>query len=364
MRRCCLIPCLLLAAMAAFAAPSDASPLAEMDSYMAKARDAIDSNHLAEAIRSYIAVLSLAEGNPSAEAAKKSAAAEAELGRVATRLSLEPAGSWLDAKGTQIEGDSRGIGKPGALQPAVYLFENFGTGKAPVGDAPIFFEFTKNSGSIISFVTTDAYGKANTTIASLEAPGKEAVVRAYPLFKSRGKSFAFKSVFRDFAYLPPTKALKLAALDSSELGEGADPGMIDAAAAALRDSGFSIIPSGATPEPSGFRAAYAGDSSALAALGLSAEAPYAALVLVEAGAAKQTELNGKKYNIFTAVASASFRLIGSSGGIVYALALDGIKGQGATREAAVADAYKRARASFGPELRKRLPELEAALTKY
>jgi hypothetical protein len=75
------------------------------------------------------------------------------------------------------------------------------------------------------------------------------------------------------------------------------------------------------------------------------------------------ELNGKKYNIFTVAATVNFRLVRANGSIVYTLPLDGIKGQGGTKEAAVADAYKRASDSVGSELQKRLQVIQDSLIK-
>jgi len=359
--------CLFLAA-ALCAAPSGAqsaspSPVSEMSAYLAKAQDAADSNHLAEAIRSYIAVLAIAEESPSPDAKAKADLASAQLQRIGTRLSLEPAGEWLDAKGTQVAGDARGLGKDGGLSPAVYLFENFGTGKSPVGDAPIYFQFAKNSGSLMSFVTTDAYGKANTTVAKLDMPGKDAVIRAFPLFKSRGKTYAFQSVFRDFAYLPPSNVVKVLALESSELGVSDNPGTVDSVATALKQTGLQILPFNAKLATEDFRKAYAGEPKALRSLGVTASSPYAAFVLVEVAPARQMELNGKKYNIFTAAAPVSFRLVRADGSIVYSLPVDGVKGQGGTRDAAIADAFKRARDAIGPELQKRLDAIQDSLNK-
>ena len=362
MRPMCLALCLLLA-VGVFAAPTGDSAVSEMSDYLAKAQDAIDANHLAEAIRSYVAVLALAEDHPSADATVKASTAEAELAKIGTRLSLEPASAWVDPKGSQISGDTRSLGKDGALQPSVYLFENFGTGKSPVGDAPIYFEFTTNSGSLLSFVTTDVYGKANTTVAKLDEPGKDAVIRAYPVFKSRGKTYSFRSASRDFAYLPPASVVRVLALESSPYGVSDNPGTVDAVAAVLKDAGLEVLPFNAKLTVADFQKAYDGDAKALSSLGVDAISPYAAFVIVEVAEARQVELNGKKYNIFTAPANLNFRLVRLGGSIVYSMPLDGIRGQGASQEAAVEDAYRRARNGIGPALQKRMDELAAALTK-
>ncbi|MGA2544915.1 MAG: hypothetical protein ABSF43_00025 [Rectinemataceae bacterium] len=368
MRHVCVLLCLLLPLATLAAAPAAAdsgspSSLEEMKSYLAKAQDAADSNHLSEAIRSYVTVLVLADESPSPEAKANADRASAELSRIGTRLTLEPSGEWVDPKGAQIAGTSRGLGKEGGLSPAVYLFENFGSGKSPVADAPIFFQFVKNSGSLVAFVTTDAYGKANTTVAKLDEPGSDVVIRAFPVFKARGKSYAFQSVFRDFAYLPPVNVVKVLALESSELGVSDSPRTVDPAAAALKQAGLQVLPFNAKLIPDDFRAAYGGNVKALAALGVDAASPYAAFVLVDVAAARQLELNGKTYNIFTAVAVLNFRLVRSDGSIVFSLSSDGIKGQGNAKEAAVSDAYKRAGESIARALQNKLDDLRAALTK-
>jgi len=362
----CIVFSLLLPVVSLVAAPA-ATPVspavAEMSSYLNKAQDAADSNHLAEAIRSYVTVLALADESPTPDAKAIADKASVELTRIGTRLTLEPASEWVDAKGAQIAGSARKLGKEGGLSPAVYLFESFGSGKSPVADAPIFFQFAKNSGALVAFVTTDAYGKANTTVAKVDEPGNDAVIRAFPVFKARGKSYTFQTVFRDFAYLPPANVVKVLALENSEFGVSDNPRTVDPVAKALKLTGMQILPYNAKLATDNFRSAYAGEVKALSSFGVDATSPYAAFVLVEVAAAKQMELNGKKYNIFTATASLNFRLVRSDGSVVYSLPIDGMKGQGSTKEIAVSDALRRIGDAIGPELQKRLDDLKAALTK-
>jgi hypothetical protein len=357
------LPVATLAAAPASADAGNPASLAEMSSYLTKAQDAADSNHLAEAIRSYVTVLALADESPSPGAQSKADRASEELSRIGTRLSLEPAGEWVDSKGAQIAGSSRSLGKEGGLSPAVYLFEDFGSGKSPVADAPVYFQFAKNTGSLVAIVTTDAYGKANTTVAKLDEPGSDAVIRAFPVFRARGKSYAFQSVFRDFAYLPPANVVKVLALESSELGVSDNPRTIDPVAEELKRTGLQILPYNAKLDTDNFRKAYSGEVKALAALGVDAASPFAAFVLVEVSSARQMEYNGIKYDIFTAATTLNFRLVRSDGSIVYSLPIDGIKGQGSAKQAAVVDAYRRAGATIGPELQKRLDDLKAAIAK-
>ena len=343
------------------AAQQDTAALAEMDGLLAKARDSADSNHLSEAIRGFVSVIAVYDEGPSPERRAKAETAAAELAKIGGRLSLEPAGEWVDPKGTQLAGATRSAGKEGGLNPAVYLFESFGMGKSPVPDASIYFEFVKNAGSLVQLVTTDAYGKANTTIARIDEPGKEAVVRAYPLFRARGKAYAFKSVFRDFAYLPPANVAKVAALESSELGAADNPQVVDALISALKPLGLQLSPLNGKLAPEAFRQAFGGDAKALADLG--GGASYTAFVLAEVADIRQMELNGVKYNIFTAATKLTFRLVRADGTAVYALPLEAVKGQGGTREAAVADGFKRAREAMVPAIQRSLPAMQDALNK-
>jgi len=359
MRRALLAACLAVASLAA----ARGAPVEEMGAYLSKAQDAAESNHLAEAIRSYVAVLAMAEDTPSAASSALAEEAASRLAQIGTRLSLEPSGEWLDSKGAQVAGNSRKLGKEGGLSPSVYLFENFGSGKSPVGDAPISFSFAANSGSLIATVTTDAYGKANTTVAKLDEPGESAVIRAYPVFRARGKSYAFQSVYRDFSYLPPANVVKVVALERSDLGPNGAPGSGDAVAAALKEAGLEGQILDAQLAPGDFRLAYGGDAKALGALGVGPSSPYAAFCLVEVAPARQLELNGKKYNIFTAAASINVRIVRADGSALYSLPIDGVKGQGGTGEAAVSDAYRRARGALSSQLERRIGELRDAFAK-
>ncbi|MBL8966598.1 MAG: hypothetical protein JNG85_06285 [Spirochaetaceae bacterium] len=348
---------------AAGGAPAVSGSAAELEAegLAAKARAALDSNHLAEAIRFYVSVIAIHGESPSAGTKARADAAAAELQKIGQRLSIEPGSEWFDAKGGQVAGDARGLGKEGALFPSVYLYENFGAGKSPVADAPIYFEFLKNSGSIISLVTTDPYGKANTTIAKLDEPGKEALVRAYPLFRARGSSYVFKSVFRDFSYLPPANIARVIVLETSESGASDNPQTVDAVVQALKPLGLQFVAFNGKLADDAFKKAFGGDRAALGSFGADAKAPYVAFVLVEADKSRQMELNGKKYNIFTTQARATFRLIRADGTVVYALPLDGIKGQGGTPEAAALDGIKRAREALVPEIEKRLEAMKSSL---
>jgi hypothetical protein len=346
---------------AADAGRSESLVLAEIDTFMAKAVSAIESRHLSEAILSYVSVLSLADENSSPAVQTKAREARSALEKIGTRLSLEPSSDWIDAKGSQKTFPTRTVGKDEVPGPAVFLFENYGDVKSPVADASISFMFTKNSGSLLSSVTTDAYGKANSTIEKLDKPGEAAVIRAYPEFRARGKSYAFTSVFRDFVYLPAVDAALVMALESSELGRSEDPKTLGAVVDALKPTGLDLVAYNGKLSEDRLREAYGGKTGALAMLGISEERPYAVLILVEVGAARQMEYGGKTYAIFSAEADCGFRILRHDGSVLISFALGPVRGQGGTRVAAVSDAYKRVSEELAFALRNRLSEITSSL---
>ena len=348
-----LIPA--LAALAADAPAGEKAAAAEADAYMAKALEAIETRHLSEAIRSYVAALARAEAYPSLR--PRAAEAEAALAMIGARLTLEPSSDWVDAKGAQTAGSTRELAKGGGRAPAVFLFESFGEVKSPVADASISFAFERNSGTLIGSAATDAYGEANSSVFSLDEPGEEAVIRAFPEFLVDGRAYAFKDVFRDFAYLPSIDAALVASLERSEFGPSDDPKSIAAVSEALGPIGIELAPrNGKLSEPL-FLDAFGGKLSALAAMGLSDSLPYAAFALVEVSPSRQMEYDGKKYEIYTASAAIGFRIVRSDGSVLFSLKPASAMGQGGSREAAVADAYRRSGIALSAALRERGEEI-------
>ncbi len=348
------------AAVSRAAAPRE-DLLAEMDKVLRTAKDAADNDHLAEAMRAYVSVIAMAAGEGSSAGQARADAAAAALSRIGQSLTLEPGSEWVDAKGTQTAAGTRGVGSGAGRSPSVYLYENFGTGKSPVGDVPIRFQFIRNSGSIVSTVATDAFGKANTTLASLADPGSEAVIRAYPVVAANDRTYSFSSVFRDFVYLPPANAARVFAMASSELGDEDNPQILDAAIRALASTGLQLSPYDGALDPEAFRRAFGGDTAALGTLGIGADRPYAAFISVVVEPARQIVLDGVAYNIFTAAADVTFRLIRSDGTVVASVPLDPVKGQGGSKEAAIADAYRRASKALAAALESRASAIRAKL---
>jgi hypothetical protein len=347
------------------------SSVNEMRDLMAKAVDALDNNHLAEAVKSYVAVIALGSKDSSADARKLMDDANAELTKIGASLSIEPGDAWIADGGKQRSGSTRSIGKSEALQPAIYVYVNFGSGKSPVPDIPIAFEFSKNSGVLINRVTSDSLGRANTTVSSLEKTNIETLIRAYPVFTVKGYTFAFKSVYRDFSYLPPSNIARIIVLERSELGVTENPQVLDAALLELKKTGLQLTAFNGKRNTEDVMAAFQGDTAGHKKLFAASEgASYLVFVIVEAGPAKQLEMRDpttglmKTYNIFTSIAKASARIVREDGTVVSSIIVDGIKGQGGDGRTAIDNAFKQIRNTVIEEIRKRQAEIIAALEKY
>ena len=320
----------------AAAADSDAA----IDALVGKARASIDANHLAEGIKFYISALARAT-----KADKRSRADEltGTLNAIGARLTVEPHESWLSPDGSQKTASSRAAARGEGLMPAVYLYESYGFAKSAVPDAFIRFEFVANDGKLTESVATDAKGLANTSITSMAAPGKDAVVRAYPVFTAEGYSYAFKNVFRDFSFVAPPNLALVAVMEKTPAGESANPRVLDAVASSLKPLGVEVVPFNGVLASARFNAAFGGDSSALAALAGSVKAGYFALVHVDVAAPTRMEYGGKVYNIFIANAKATLRIVRLDGTVVFAKPIDGIRGQGGTEQAAIDDCLVKVR---------------------
>ena len=324
-------------------------------------RAAQDSNHTAEAIRSYVTVLALSREAGTAEAIRFGSQAEAELVLIGNRLSLEPGDGWIGPVGAQVAAPSRSVGREGALQPSVFLFENFAAAKSPIADAPIRFEFVRGGGVLTSSVSTDLYGRATAILSRLDTPSSEAVVRAYPAFSIRGFTYAFRNIQRDFSYLPPSNVAKVVALERGPEGAVQNPQVLDSVASILKGAGLSSAPLDGKLLGTGFDRVFGGDPPSIRALAASTGASYFAFVVSDASPARQMEYGGKKYNIFTSDCKTTIRIIRDDGTIVFALPLDPIRGQGGTASASVSDAFLKAREALSSELNRRVADIRKAV---
>lgn len=317
--------------------------VAELDALLAQAAAALDSFHTVEAIRSWVGVLGLAGASSDPLVRARAETARAELVRVGKRLSLEPGELWLKADGTQAEASFRGLGKPGSLQPAVYLYENYGTVKTPVADAPISFQFVRGKGVLVESVATDFEGRANTTVSRLDEAAKGAAVRAMPVFEEKGYRYAFAELIRDFVYLPPSRLARVVAVEVAQGASRAAPLAADLVSARARDSGLDPAVYDKALEDARFAAAMAGDPAVLRALAAETGAAWFVFLRIEAGEPRQMVVSGKVYNIWTVDAKASLRLVRDDGTAAWSKPVDGIRGQGGTAALSLENAFQLAR---------------------
>src|SRR5512138_3535513 len=81
-------------------ASPDSSPSAagkDARLFLEKAQEALDNNHLTEAIKAYVSIMAIADQDPGPETEAAAEAALTELTRIGTRLSIEPNEAWLDS---------------------------------------------------------------------------------------------------------------------------------------------------------------------------------------------------------------------------------------------------------------------------
>lgn len=352
-------------------AMAPASALAEARRLEIEAGSALEAGQVSMAIRAELGLLAVAReaglgGDRAASSDPKSSAemlalaeaadaARAALAAIGSRMSLEVSGEWVDSHGNQQAGDVAALAAGKGPSPAVYLFIGTGSGKAPVADAPIAFAFAANSGSLVGSVATDAWGKANTTVSSLASPSQAATIRAWPEYRYREESWSPPGLHRDFAYLRSTPVLRVAVYESTRgAGDGirtspylAPGSWLDALGGTLRPlataAGHEITVAGADPGLRFLPLAFSGDASAVAELcstgqGAGSSASVLGLAALETSPARQVELGGRKYAIFSCEDSVTFRLVGRDGRILWTVGPLAAKGQGGTAELAEKDA--------------------------
>ncbi len=326
-----------------------------MESYIAKGGEAFGLGRTSEAIKQYVATLAVYDKlkTKDADSRRLKDKAERELAAIGTVLSLEPGTEWLDVGKNVISVSTTEAGKKGALNPTVTLAVNVGSGRTVVSEAPILFSFIRGSGTLSNAVSvTNEYGVANCLVLSLENPNKEAVIRATVHYTVQGFTYSFQQVKCDFTYSPPSKNAVIVVLDHSEEGASKNPLMIDAVYNAWNDVGVSFAPYNGTLLGDDFFDVYNGNKQSVKALGSTIGVNYLFVVYTDVYSVTQTKFGGKEYNIFKAGAKVSLRIIRvEDGAILYSTSADSVSGQGNSKSAAIADAYRNAVAALIPNLK-------------
>jgi hypothetical protein len=329
----------------------------EIDALMVKAKESLEANRLAEGMQFYISALGRAS-----RAGIKNRTEELTgiINATGAKLTIEPHEGWIANDGSQRAGDVRSAARGEGLMPTVYLYESYGFGKSVVPDAMIRFEFVNNEGKLNDTVRTDPRGMANTIISSIASPGRDATVRAFPIFSAEGYTYALRTVFREFSYLAPPNIALVMALERTPSGFNENPRVLDAVASSLKPLGVQTISYNGVMAPERFMSAFGGDSNALAAFTGSSNPGYFALLFVEVGPPVQMQLQGRVYNIFTATGKATIRIVRADGTIIFAEAKDGIRGQGGSEQAAIDDCLVKIRSDMTTLLETRAEAIQKA----
>lgn len=349
---------------AAASSPPAAELMAKLEDYFANGMDKVDRGAYSEGIRQLVTVLAEAEaaGLSAADAAVV-ARTEQELTKIGAALTLDTGTEWQDAEKNQIRAGSLEVAAGTGITPSVILTVNIGAGRALVPGAPIFFEFVKGGGLLTSLSTTNDYGQANCSLARLDNPSQETVIRASLVYQVRGFSYRFQGVERSFVYVPPARKATILVLEKTADMVAADPVILDSVYNTLKDVAFDFSQYNGVLLGDDFAKVFGGDPRSITSMGLEKEVSYLVMVMNDGYYVNQVELGGKKYNIFKSQTTATTRIIRvADGKIMYSGTAQAVPGQGGTPEKAVLDGFRNAAAAMAQKLEEDLDSITEALT--
>lgn len=345
------------------ASGEEAQAIQRMKEYLDNGLKKLDQGAISEGIAQLVSVLAEASSVKSTEAVETlRRKAETELSKVRAGLTLEAGLEWLDENKNQLSARSVDVGG-NALQPSVILTLNYGgTGKALVTGAPIVFEFIRGGGLLTAAVNTNDYGQANCVVARLDNPNEQSIIRASLLYRVGGFSFPFEGVSKDFVFIPPARNATILVLEKAGDLVAEDPVILDAVYNKLKGVAFDFSQYNGKLLGEDFLKVFGGDPKTIRRMGLEQEVSYLVMVLSDGYNISQVELAGKKYNIFKSQTNATTRLIRvSDGKIMYSGSVQGVSGQGGSREKAVLDGFRNAAAAMAEKLQQELAEIKRVL---
>jgi len=337
--------------------------IARMREYLDNGMAKVADGAVAEGARQLGAVLAERRrpGVAGPDADEIAALAETELGKLGAALSLEAGPEWLDERNNQRTAGTLDVGTPKALQPSVILTYNLGRGRSLVAGAPVTFAFERGGGTLTASVNTNELGQATCSLGRFDDVAREQVVRAAVEYRVDGFVYRFEGVMRDFAYAPPGTRAIIVALERTPVAVGQPPAVLDAVFNALRGVDLDFAHFDGALAPREFQKLFAGDRTAIAALGLGEDVAYLVTVLNECATATQIVLQGKAMNLWKAPTPATIRLIRAMDGKILFSATADTGGQGGTAEKAAADGLSAAASAIAQAVSGRLSEIEAAL---
>ncbi len=335
-----------------------------METFYNNGKAKIAEGSISEGIQQLVAVLAekdkLSTSNKAID--DFAARAKAELTTIGSALVLDASMEWLDENKNQISASILDVGTPKGLQPSVILSYNMGRGRTLVAGAPVIFEFVEGMGTITGYVTTNEYGQANSSVARLDAPNAQSIIRAYLAYTVNGYTYRFRGVERDFAYVPPVRRATILVLERSGAGANQPPVILDPVYNTLKGVAFDFSSYDGVLMGGEFMKVFAGDPDAIKALGMKKDVSYLVMVLNDGLSASQVVFEGKAYNLYKSKTTATTRIIRvADGKILYSGACQGVDGQGSSVDAAVLDGYKNGAAAMAAKLKLDLPEIDKAL---
>ncbi len=343
-------------------APKPGDGVTEMRDLLEEGLENIDGGLVSEGIKQVVSALAVYhkfEGSHP-EADKMARRAEATLARLEPAIAMVVADTaWLDESGNQKSGSTLNT----ALQPSIILTFRSDSGPTVISNAPIRFEFVRGGGIISGVVNTSEYGQANCAIARLDSPQQENIIRAVLEYRTKGFTYRFKGVMREFVYAPPSRKATIVVLERSEEGISEDPQILGPVYARLADLDFDLSLFDARLEPGEFIKVYGGDGKAIAKMGLEADVSYLIVVLNDCTSVRQLEIGGRKMNLFVSEARATTRIIRiADGKIMYQTVVESSKargnhGQGGSQYVAIVDVLRRTSSAMVESLEQEFPQI-------
>jgi len=324
----------------------------------------VEQGTVSEGINQLVTILAEADaaGSTSGDIRAIVDTAETELTKIAAGLEMEAGTEWVDANKNQISASSIDVGTENGLNPSVILTYNFGSGKALITGAPIYFEFVQGSGLLTNFVATNDYGQSNCSIARLENPNSENIIRASLVYRVKGYSYPFQGITKDFVYVPPARKATILVMEKAGEMIQDDPVILDSVYNRLKDMAFDFSQYNGVLLGDAFMKVFGGDPNAIKRMGLEKEVSYLVMVLNDGYYVNQVELGGKKYNIFKSQTTATTRIIRvSDGKIMYSGTVQAVGGQGGSEDKAILDGFRNAAQAMAEKLDADYPEIDSVL---
>ena len=324
----------------------------------------VEQGTVSEGINQLVTILAEADaaGSTSGDIRAIVDTAETELTKIAAGLEMEAGTEWVDANKNQISASSIDVGTENGLNPSVILTYNFGSGKALITGAPIYFEFVQGSGLLTNFVATNDYGQSNCSIARLENPNSENIIRASLVYRVKGYSYPFQGITKDFLYVPPARKATILVMEKAGEMIQDDPVILDSVYNRLKDMAFDFSQYNGVLLGDAFMKVFGGDPNEIKRMGLEKEVSYLVMVLNDGYYVNQVELSGKKYNIFKSQTTATTRIIRvSDGKIMYSGTVQAVGGQGGSEDKAILDGFRNAAQAMSEKLDGDYPEIDRVL---